>query len=723
MNVLITGGYGFIGSAVAERFYKEGHRIYIIDNLSAGRREHVTVPHKFYQLNVEDQACEEVFRSVAFDVVIHLAAQTQVTSSLEQPLTDTRTNILGLVNMLNCARLHKVGKFILASSAAVYGEGSLPAKEEDPCKPLSPYGTNKQLGEVYCQKWQEIYGLETLCLRFANVYGPRQGSRGEGGVISVFLQQVRDEKPLTIYGDGSQTRDFIYVDDVADAIYRGATNSASGIYNVSSGVEVSLHDLIEAIRSFAVVPDVVYREGREGEILRSCLDNTRLKQELDWIPLYTLQEGLAQTYEWVCRQEAAAASQEAPVPRETPKWLSVVRPFVENALAFGVVFLLSRDQSGYFYQTIFDYKLIYILLMALFYGSRQSFLSSLAVITLYVTDSLDNGRDWGALLYDPETLFVAALYLFFGLAVGFMTDKHKKELQFARNELHVEQQRYRLLMDVYKDTRSVKEALQKQVLTNRDSLGRLQSIVAELESLEPEEVVSASVTVLENVLDSNRISVYSVSQTGYMRLLLKSNAPEFQLPRTLHLNDAPALATVVGKQRLWVNKNLTPELPMYAAPIVHDGETVAIVCLHDQTFERFTLYHENLFKVAVELLSRSLSRAFTYVSATGMERYVEGTAILQEAVFREVVRSKLKAKERSQADFTLLAVQTAEVEVKKVAERVMQQMRDTDYMGMMEGRLVLLLSNTGAAEAQSAIERLQRNGIVTEPFSGGVTYA
>ncbi|MBO8164768.1 MAG: GDP-mannose 4,6-dehydratase [Brevibacillus sp.] len=724
MNVLITGGYGFIGASVAERFYKEGHRVYIIDNLSSGRREHVTIPHKAYVLSVEDQACVEVFRSVGFDVVIHLAAHTAASSSLDEPVLDVRTNILGLVNMLNCSRLHGVKKFIFASSAAVYGEtDQLPARETATCSPMSPYGTSKLTGEMYCEKWRELYNLDTLCLRFSNVYGPRQRTDGEAGVISVFLRQASANQPLTVFGDGRQTRDFIYVDDVADAIYRGATSRASGVYNVSSGVETSINELIETIRSFAAVPQVVHHERRNGDITRSCLDSSRLQLELGWTPRYTLQEGLVKTYEWLLRQEAAVSAEPAPARWQMPRWLAVFRPFAENAIAFSIVITLWHHQSGLFYESIFDYKLIYILLMALLYGTRQSFLASLAVIGLYVADSVQNGRDWGSLLYDPESLFVTALYLFFGLSVGYVTDKHRKELLFAKNELAVEQQRFRLLMDVYKDTRSVKEALQRQVLTSRDSLGRIHSIITELESLEPEQVVRSAIGVLENLMETKQIAIYSVSRFGYLRLLLKSNDPAFQLPRSQHLNEVPELSAVVDKKRLWVNKKLSPGLPMYAAPIVHDNEAIALVCLYDQAFERFTLYHENLFKIAVEIISRSLARAFTYVSATENERFVEGTSVLQESAFREVLRSKMQAKEQAQADFTLLSVQATEENLKDVAERTMRLMRDTDYLGILEGRLVLLLSNTGPKEADAAAARLKQNGITTEQMGGIAVYA
>ncbi|WP_134686531.1 NAD-dependent epimerase/dehydratase family protein [Brevibacillus migulae] len=723
MNVLITGGYGFIGSAVAERFHKEGYKVYIIDNLSSGNQNNLSIPHKSYRLNVEDRGCEEIFRSVGFDVVVHLAAQTDVSTSMERPVSDTQTNILGLVNMLNCSRQHGVKKFIFASSAAVYGHcDELPLKEGTVCAPISPYGMNKLLGEMYCEKWRDMYDLPTLCLRFANVYGPRQSSKGEGGVISIFLRRLLEGQHLTVYGDGNQTRDFIFVDDIADAVYRGATSDASGVYNVSTGKETSVKELIEVMGSFAKIRHVQYLGERPGDIARSSMDNTRIKHDLDWVPLYSLQEGLHRTFEWASQQEVAAAEEVVP-KRKKPQWWKSVRPFLENAGAFAIVLFLSWDQGGFLYQDNFDFRLIYILLMGLVYGARQSTLSALLVIALYVGDSFANGRDWASLLYDPESLFISAIYLFFGLAVGFVTDKNRKELQFAHNELAIEQQRYKLLLEVHRDTRNVKDSLQRQVLTNRDSLGRLHTILTELESQEPEQVVSGAVKVLEELMETNRICIYSVSGSDYLRLRLKSNDTEWHVSRSLHVKEAPELEKIIKKQRIWVNKKLVPDLPLLAGPVVHEGRTVALVCVYEQNFENFTLYHENLFKVAVDLISRSLSRSFTFIDVTRNDRYVEETQILREAAFQEILRSKQAAKERYQADFTLLTVQLPDERMAQIAERLYVQLRETDYIGLWKGQLVLLLSNSGVEEAQAAMKRLERQGIHTGQVSEEALYA
>ncbi|GIO12910.1 hypothetical protein J19TS2_24650 [Cohnella xylanilytica] len=339
MKVLITGGYGFIGSTIAERFHKEGHDIYVIDDLSTGRKEHLTVPHKAYLMDVADPSCDEVFASVAFDVVIHLAAQVDVATSMREPVADTRTNVLGLVNILNCAAKHGVKKLIFASSAAVYGNAErIPVKEEDAGQTQSVYGLNKWLGELYCGRWGDYYGLKTLCFRFANVYGPKQGNGGEGGVVSIFLEAALRGEPIQVFGDGTQTRDFIYVGDIADAVLRGATSDASGVMNLSTGRETSINELIGIVREFHPIPEPEYRDPRPGDIGRSCLDNETAKKTLDWVPLFTVREGLEITYEWAASRSARQALAAERKPRRSwHKRVRKLRGYAENIILLGIL--------------------------------------------------------------------------------------------------------------------------------------------------------------------------------------------------------------------------------------------------------------------------------------------------------------------------------------------------------------------------------------------------
>ncbi|WP_025698984.1 NAD-dependent epimerase/dehydratase family protein, partial [Paenibacillus forsythiae] len=363
MKVLVTGGYGFIGSHVSDRFHKEGYDVYIIDDLSSGSKPNIQFAHKGYILSIHDPKCEEVFRSNRFDAVIHLAAQIDAAASMESPLQDTESNVLGLSNMLTMASRHGVEKFIFASSAAVYGSNEdVPILETAPLAPSSLYGINKMIGETYCAKWKELYGLDTVCFRLSNVYGPRQGNKGKGGVVSIFMNQLMQGQGLTVYGDGNQTRDFIYVEDVADAIFRASYSPIGGVYNLSAGREISINGLIDELQIVqGGAAGITYSSPREGEVRYSALDNSRIMHALDWAPKYSLREGLHRTFSWKAEKKDEKSGR-TPGPRTSSplrKKLNRLLPYAENLIAFAALSLIDSPLESTAY-TGLDLKLIYI---------------------------------------------------------------------------------------------------------------------------------------------------------------------------------------------------------------------------------------------------------------------------------------------------------------------------------------------------------------------------
>jgi len=302
MNILVTGGAGFIGSHIVDRLIEQGHQVLVVDNLSSGRRENLNPGASFYQLNINSPDLEDIFRQEKIDVIIHQAAQIDVKSSLQDPLLDAENNIQGSLRLLELARKYKIKKIVYASSAAVYGdpkEAELPLQEESPIEPLAPYGASKHAVEHYLKIYHQQYGLSYAVLRYANVYGPRQDVRGEGGVVAIFASHLLAGERPVIHGDGSQTRDFIYVSDVARANCQALERGEKGVYNISTGREVSINELWQALESRASVSfRAKYGPVRPGDISRSVLANSKARIELDWQPEVELTEGLAATLKY-----------------------------------------------------------------------------------------------------------------------------------------------------------------------------------------------------------------------------------------------------------------------------------------------------------------------------------------------------------------------------------------------------------------------------------------
>jgi UDP-glucose 4-epimerase len=302
MNILVTGGAGFIGSHVLEQLNtKDDVQVVVYDNLSSGSASHVPEGMELVEADILDnEALEAVFAAHSFDAVIHLAAQTMVPFSVAHPLLDCQINLGGVLHVLECCRTYEVPHVLFSSSAAVYGDNPhVPLRETEPVLPTSPYGITKMTTEQYLRVYHDLYGIDATVFRFANVYGERQGEKGEGGVVSIFCKLLSQGKGVTVFGDGRQTRDFVYAGDIAHAIIGGLSLKGFHIINVSTGKETSLHELI---RCFALAVGtqvaVTYTTPRKGDILRSVLSNEALQQWLHLTPAMTLEQGIAKTYTW-----------------------------------------------------------------------------------------------------------------------------------------------------------------------------------------------------------------------------------------------------------------------------------------------------------------------------------------------------------------------------------------------------------------------------------------
>ncbi len=304
MNILITGGAGFIASHIAERLIKEGHKVIIIDDLSTGRRENIPSDATFIELDISSSELEKVFKEYKFDAVNHHAAQLDVRKSVADPLYDTRVNVLGMVNLLENCACYGVAKFIYASSGGVvYGEQEIfPAPETHPHHPLSPYGVAKLAGEHYLYYYWKTYNIRYVALRYANVYGPRQNPFGEAGVVAIFSHKMLRNEPIIINGDGKQTRDYTYVGDVTDMnieALKYLEDNETGIFNVATGIETDVNQLFYILKDLTGA-DVIEKHApaKEGEQLRSVLDISLVKEVLNWSPKVNIIEGLKNTVEY-----------------------------------------------------------------------------------------------------------------------------------------------------------------------------------------------------------------------------------------------------------------------------------------------------------------------------------------------------------------------------------------------------------------------------------------
>jgi len=301
MNVLVTGGAGFIGSHMAARHVADGHRVVVVDDLSTGRREKVPESARFVEADLAESDVEGILREEKIDSVSHHAAQIDLRYSVSDPLHDARTNILGSLALLEACRRAGVRRVLFASTGgALYGEpqGGRPAPESHPTDPVSPYGCAKLSIEKYLHYYREIHGFQAQVLRYANVYGPGQNGMGEAGVVAIFAEAILARRRPKIRGDGEQTRDYVFVGDVVEAAARALTSGKSGTWNIGTGVETSvnrLFDLLAAALGFEGSPEHVALP--PGEQRRSVLDGSAARRDFGLPPWTAFEEGIERTAE------------------------------------------------------------------------------------------------------------------------------------------------------------------------------------------------------------------------------------------------------------------------------------------------------------------------------------------------------------------------------------------------------------------------------------------
>ncbi|WP_314037146.1 SDR family NAD(P)-dependent oxidoreductase [Dietzia sp. CH92] len=309
MRALVTGGAGFIGSTLVDRLLGEGHDVTVVDNLSRGRLENLAAAREsgdrfeFHQLDLTDPAVEDVVTRSRPEVVFHLAAQIDVRLSVEDPVYDAEVNVVGTVRLAEAARKAGVRRIVFTSSGgSIYGPVTeLPVAETRPVDPLSPYAAGKVAGEIYLEMFSRLYGIEWAGVAPANVYGPRQDPHGEAGVVAIFSQRLLAGQPTRVFGDGGNTRDYVFVDDVVDAFVRAAeVPAAAGLrFNVGTGVETTDRGLHTLVAEAAGAPDdPEYAPARLGDVARSALDAGRAAEVLGWVPKVTIREGVARTVDY-----------------------------------------------------------------------------------------------------------------------------------------------------------------------------------------------------------------------------------------------------------------------------------------------------------------------------------------------------------------------------------------------------------------------------------------
>lgn len=726
MKILIAGGYGFIGSTVAERFYKEGNEIYIIDNLSSGDANNVKVKHKFYNLDTSDKKCEEIFKAITFDMVIYLAECGSINVLEEHPNLDECLSVSGLINILTLSTKFNIKKFLYLSSALVYSDkGSLPHIEEDIVDANSPYGILKTTGEMYCKKWSEIYNLNVVILRVSSAYGPKQKSIDGGNYICEFIERNISEDEVVVYGDGTQTKDYIYIEDVVDAIYKSMSSSFSGVLNISSNEQHSVNEILDLIKDEKPIKSVIYSKDKWWDIKNMQLDNNKAKKILNWNPKYPLKKGIKLTYKWWKEQleqdKNKISKSNIKDEKKDVLFSSKYIPYIENMLGFLVLYFLTSKFSNSMYgDSNFNFSIVYIVLIAIVYGTRQAVISVILSTLLSIFNFLHLGGDIVSFIYEQKHIIQILMNIIVGLAIGYRIDKLNSDINSKDMEISSVKEKYNFLEIIYNETLIVKEELSEQILNSQDVFGKMYKITKELDKLDVEDIFQNAVDIIEEAMKTKTVAIYASGvNSKYLRLVSKSKDSNLNIKGSVKKLDYKNIIEEIKRDGIYINRNLEKGIPMFISPILDEsGNDIAYVCVYNVEFNYITLYFENLFKIIVELVKSSLLKAYAYEIAINKERFIKDTRILNDNAFKTIYLSKKRLKEEKNIPYILVKVKSF-TSFEELNYNALNVIRDTDYIGAINDGVYIILSNTKAKDYESIVKRLREGNIDTEFIDEG----
>lgn len=698
MNILVTGGYGFLGSSIAERFFKEGHRIHILDNLISGSKDTVDFKHRHLSADVADRKCETYFKAYAFDIVIHCA-----TSS---PDDHSHPTTSGLFNLLSLSEKYGVKQFVSFSTSNEFEfDVATDILETASLIPRSPSALHQRHSEEYSLHWDNHSALSTLVFRLSSVYGPNQHVSLESRWIHD-LMSTTDAESLPLSSSHGSHTDLIFIGDVVEAVYRGVISELSGLYHLSSGESTSIESVCAHL---GIQPPLANQHVPKHQPI---LDNRKLKSDLDWVPRFGVKEGLHITKSYYAQKPASTSTH--PVRKERRFNILLKHPVLrtlENLTLF-ILFFIGSLLLTPIVDTP-DYWFIYVLLAALLFGKSQTLIASLLAVGVHLYESASIGRNVLSLFVDNSILATFTMYLLIGLVVSYVMERRQIEIQFLKDELAATNERHTFLNDVYEETLTIKNQLQQQILHSEESIGSVYEATRALDSLEPEGLFVGSISVLEKTLKANHFAIYMINQSSFARLAAKSSDSTFAPQNSLQIEEQTVIHEVVTSSEIVFNTSLTSGEPLFGAPLIRQGEVIAVILCYDVPFHNLTLSYRNLIDVMVRLINSSLDRSLGYIHAIQFDRYVGNTNALKEEYFERIIAQKEQALQELNIPYSLVLIEEHHDEA--IIQSIETTLRTTDYLGFRtDGRLYAILSNATKEESQIVIDRLARKAIHAE---------
>lgn len=726
MNILLIGGSGNLMNQLIIKLKKEGHRVHLLTGEQHASNTYEKVFER-YEFTYDNGNLSEIFQSVSPDVTLFLGAYDTNFCWRHSERESVRF-IAGLMNILVAYSMINKGKFIFLSSEELYqGNFEQDIREEEPPCARGFRGTALEQAENICSNFRENWNLNILVLRLDHLYSVPKGREELNGICGEMCQKAMESG--CIYADPNTVLSLLYVSDAVEFIYQVAAvrRTKHFLYHLSSSQPVSELELAGMIgKNMDSVVEIVLEPKPVKS--RRVLSNQRFLEEFGVSVCHTAKDGVDKIVSGMMKNKAVFLTGEEETPSVWKRVWSRVGwfvkasvPFVENMICFIPFFMLNNRTVGSDYFARLDFYLFYVLLFAIVYGQHQAIFSAVLAVCGYLFRQMYTRSGFEVMLDYTTYVWMAQLFIL-GLVVGYMRDQIRS-IRMESEEVQKNLKRQlRDIKDINNSNVRVKDVLERQVIDQKDSIGKLYSITSTLDQYMTEEVLFYAVEILSKILRSPDVAIYTVYNSDYARMFSASSEVARQLGNSIRYPDMGELYEALRQRKVYVNRKLDERYPLMANAIYENEDMKMIVMVWGIPWERMTLGQANLLVVISYLIQNAVLRAGRYMEALEQQRYVEDTHILEPGAFTTLVEAYQKAKKKNLTECTLLQIQADPSECERAGEVLLKNLRQTDYIGTMEdGRLYVLLANTVRKEAEIVISRFDAAGfksIVVEGIEG-----
>lgn len=720
MNILLIGGAGKVMDVMIDKLNKSNHRIYLLTGQKGKDREHGISRRRVfekYDFLYDSESVKDVMESVRPEVVLYMGVYDTNFDWKHKGRTESVRYTSSLINILSAYSMLGGGRFIYLSSQDVYSSSY--ANDIPETENVSPKGFKALAaaqGEELCRNYRSMQGLDTIILRLDHIYGiPLKGQEEEDTCFKMCLEAL---KTGHISASSRKSFSMLYVNDAVEQIYKAiaADQTGQSCYHISSMEEISETELAEIIIE-KMGPGISLSDQSVGEKYRNILDGKKFQDEFGQKIFTDYPEGVAQVAAFMKRYaDSFLKAEDAGGGWEGRLWHTVkvaaktLLPFIENIICFFVFRVLYGQASGSQYFGRLDFYLLYVLMFAAIYGQQQAIFSALLAVLGYCFRLEDAHLQFEVLLDYNTYVWMAQLFIV-GMVVGYIRDRLRHVQDDKEEELQYLYERIEDISEINDSNVRMKRNFEAQIVNQKDSLGKIYEITSSLEKYATEEVLFYAAQVLAELMDSRDVAVYIVANRDYARLFSATSPEARKLGNSVKYTDTGDMYEELIHGRVYINKTMEAELPLMASAVYSEDEMQLILMVWGLPWQRMTLSEANRLTVIGTLIQNASVRASRYLESLKGQRYIEGTSVLNEEAFTVLVRAFLEAKGKGLTECTLLEIVTGYQGYKPASSALAGSIRQTDYMGTMEGgKLYILLSNTDFENAQGVMERFHKIG-------------